>query len=101
MKASDHLKEAAGLVDGDRAQAYGDALQTHTNIATLWTATLTAAGMKPEKPLDAHVVAWMLSGLKQARSFAGPYRPDTYIDGAAYCAIAGDIAARSRSDAGD
>jgi hypothetical protein len=95
VKASDITKRAAELVDGDRAEAYGDCLKTHEAIAAAWTNTLTLAGMKPEKPLDAHVVAFLMSDLKKVRAFVGPFHPDSYIDNVGYVAIAGEIRSRT------
>jgi hypothetical protein len=95
MKASDLAKRAAELVDGDRAEAYGDCLKTHEAIAAAWTNTLTLAGMKPEKPLDAHVVAWLMADLKKVRSFVGPFHQDSYVDGVGYISIAGEIKSRT------
>ena len=95
MKATETLATARDLVAGDRAEAYGDCLETHRRIAAQWTQTLTLAGMMPAKPIDAHTVAWLLSDLKKVRAYSGPFRADNYTDGAAYVALAGEVRQRS------
>lgn len=94
MKASDITKRAAELVDGDRAEAYGDMLAMHQGIAAVWTGILAAAG-KLGAPLDAHDVANMMEGMKIARRYGGPFHADNYVDGAGYAACAGEIRSRS------
>lgn len=95
MKAAEFATRAAELVDGDRAEAYGDCVKTHQAIADAWTNTLRLAGMAPQKPLDAHVVAWLMADLKRVRAFVGPYREDTYTDACGYASIAGEIKSRT------
>ena len=94
MKAGDFLKTADFLVAGDRAEAYGDCVEMHQAIADRWTVTLTQAGMKPEKSLDAHVVALLMSDMKVARILKGPYRSDSVVDACGYLALAGEIKSR-------
>ena len=70
------LEEASKLIGGDRQKDYGDKVQNHTNIAKLWSAYL-----------DVEVMGL----LKVARTKLGATSKDTYIDMAAYSAIAGEI----------
>jgi hypothetical protein len=95
MKASELLSRAAQLVSGDRAETYGDCVEQYTKLADLWTQTLTLAGMAPDVPLDAHVVAWMLADLKKVRAFGLAYHEDSYVDGSGYVGIAGEIKSRT------
>jgi hypothetical protein len=72
------------LVEGDRASEYGNKVINHGNIAKLWSAYL-------DHPLTGHEVAVMMCLLKIARTKLGKRTRDTYADGAAYMAIAGEI----------
>ena len=80
----DFLRDAMTLVEGDRASEYGDKVINHSNIAKLWSAYL-------DHPLTGHEVAVMMCLLKIARTKVGKRTRDTYVDGAAYMAIAGEI----------
>ena len=80
----DFLRDAMMLVEGDRASEYGDKISNHGNIAKLWSAYL-------DHPLTGHEVAVMMCLLKIARTKLGKRTRDTYVDGAAYMAIAGEI----------
>tara|TARA_R110001606_G_scaffold104716_1_gene228473 strand:+ start:1880 stop:2152 length:273 start_codon:yes stop_codon:yes gene_type:complete len=78
------LSEASRLVGTDREKDYGDKVENHSNIARLWSAYL-------EIEIEAHDVAIMMTLLKIARTKLGKVSKDTYIDMAAYGAIAGEI----------
>ena len=80
----DFLRDAMMLVEGDRELEYGDKVINHGNIAKLWSAYL-------DHPLTGHEVAVMMCLLKIARTKIGKRTRDTYVDGAAYMAIAGEI----------
>ena len=94
MRASDLARRAADLVDGDRAEAYGDCVRMYEHVAAAWTNTLALAGMQPEAPLDAHAVAWMMADLKKVRAFLNDFHEDSYTDGCGYVSIAGEIKSR-------
>ena len=78
------LSEATRLVGKDREEDYGDKVHNHCNIARLWSAYL-------DTKIEAHDVAVMMVLLKIARTKLGKISTDTYIDMAAYGAIAGEI----------
>jgi len=78
------LTEAIKLIGGDRQRDYGDKVKNHDNIAKLWSAYL-------DVKVEAHDVAIMMALLKMARTKLGAVSEDTYIDMAAYSAIAGEI----------
>ena len=80
----DFLRDAVTLVEGDRAWEYGDKVINHGNIAKLWSTYL-------DHPLTGHEVAVMMCLLKIARTKLGKRTRDTYADGSAYMAIAGEI----------
>ncbi len=83
MKTKEFLSKANVLVEGDRQKDYGDKLHNHSNIAKLWSAYL-------DKEITAHDAAVMLALLKVARTKFGQPTEDTYVDAAAYMAIAGE-----------
>ena len=83
MKTEKALETAKELVTGPRAKTYGDKIRNHCNIAKLWTAYL-------DKEITAHDAAVMMALLKVARTKFGQPTSDTYVDAAAYMAIAGE-----------
>jgi len=86
----------AALVGGDRAVSHGvDKRRNHHNIAALWNAYLS---IRPEAsaPLTPEDVSTMMGLLKIARTQYGAFNPDNYVDGSAYFAISGEIAAIER-----
>ena len=82
--ANEMLNIADKLVSGDRAQEYGDKKTMHDNIARLGSAYLNT-------DVTGHDVALMMTLLKMARTKAGNVTEDTYVDMAAYSAIAGEL----------
>ena len=91
MRTSEILNEAKNLVDGDRHKDYGDKTENHNNIAKLWSAYL-------DTKVESHDVAIMMALLKMARTKLGAVSKDTYIDMAAYGAIAGEIQFKKESN---
>lgn len=91
--AADILRNAAFLVSGERQRTYGDKTKNHANIADMWNAYLN---IRPDHnlPLTAFDAAVMVGLLKIARTQLGSYNPDDLLDGAAYLAIAAEIAGR-------
>ena len=92
MKAHEICTNAANLVGGDRQKTHGDMVKNHDNIARLWEAYLN---IRPDwdAPLTALDVAHMMGLLKIARTQAGTFNLDDYIDMAGYASVAGEIAA--------
>jgi hypothetical protein len=84
MNTGKFLKEAISLSGIDRQKDYGDKVDNHNNIARLWSAYL-------DTKVEAHDVAILMTLLKIARTKLGAVSKDTYIDMAAYSAIAGEI----------
>jgi len=84
MKSKHFLNQAEILIEGQRHKDYGDKSENHTNIAKLWSAY-------KDVKITAHDVAIMMALLKIARTKVGKVNKDTYIDMAAYGAIAGEI----------
>ena len=80
----DILDQATSLTVGDRNAQHGNPYENHDNIARIWSVIL---GRKIE-PFE---VALCMAGLKLARLAGNPDNMDSYIDGAAYLAIAGEL----------
>ena len=87
MISQDILKEAQNLIGADRQEDYGDKVTNHTNIAALWSIFL-------QTKITAHDVAVCMALVKVAR-LMHQHKKDSYIDMAAYAAIAGEIEARN------
>ena len=83
MKTEDALQLAKELIMAPRAKTYGDKIVNHANIAKMWSAYL-------DKEITAHDAAVMMALLKVARTKFGAPTADTYVDAAAYMAIAGE-----------
>lgn len=92
--ASGICREAARLVEGDRAVDYGDKVENHENIAVLWRAYL---GNRQANCITKFDVAIMMILLKIARTELGLRSPDTFVDMAGYAAIAGEIHFKSNN----
>tara|TARA_B100001250_G_C19155252_1_gene509786 strand:- start:179 stop:445 length:267 start_codon:yes stop_codon:yes gene_type:complete len=82
------LEEANKLIGGDRNNDYGDKLTNHKNIAALWSIFL-------RKKITAHDVAMCMALVKVARLMHA-HKKDSYIDLAAYAAIAGELNERDK-----
>jgi hypothetical protein len=81
------LDEASKLIGGDRHKDYGDKLINHQNIAKLWSVVL-------KKEVTPHEVALCMALVKIAR-LTHQHKRDSYVDLAAYAAIAGEIDERT------
>ena len=88
MISENILEQAKELVAGDRQEDYGDKLTNHENIAALWSIFL-------RKKLTAHDVAMCMALVKVARLMHA-HKTDSYIDLAAYAAIAAEIHERTK-----
>ncbi len=87
------MKAASDLMDGERAQNYGDAYEMHRRIASGWTEIL-GVEVKP------HEVALCMAWLKIARLVETPGHEDSYIDLVAYGSLAGEIQAKDSAKSG-
>ena len=82
MNASDYLIEARAIIQ-DRGMDYGHPSDNMARTAALWSAYL-------EMPVTDYQVAMCMALVKIARSMETA-KTDTYIDLAAYVAIAGQL----------
>ena len=83
MNREETLQEAIRLTMGDRNKSYDDPFPNHDRIAKIWSVIL-------DKEIEPYQVALCMAGLKIARLAYNPL-DDSFIDGAAYLAIAGEI----------
>ena len=90
MISQDILKESKKLIGGNRHKDYGDKLTNHQHIADFWSIFL-------KKKITAHDVAICMALVKIAR-LMHQHKKDSYVDMAAYAAIAGEIEARTGKD---
>lgn len=82
------LQTSISLTMGDRDDTYGDPAETYKRVAALMNA------YKGHPFITAHDVAMLLALMKIGRTATDPNHTDNYVDGAAYMAIAGEIAER-------
>jgi hypothetical protein len=90
MNRLEILAEAAAITGESRNKEYGEPRDNLGDCAELWTAYLQAK-FQITIVLSAEDVAWLNNLQKIARTFRGQPKPDTYIDAAAYVAIAGEV----------
>lgn len=83
-KRTETLNTAAALINGDREKDYGTPQDNFGRIAAIWSVILGHM-VRPDE------VALCMAGLKLARLANGPH-DDSYTDGAAYFAIAAELA---------
>ena len=75
------LLEALDLIEGERAESYGDAKENHARIAAMWTALL-------EKEVTPNQVYLCLIAVKMSRLVESPRHRDSWLDIAGYAALA-------------
>ena len=88
MISQNILELAKELIGKDRQEDYGDKFTNHKNIAALWSIFL-------RKDITAHDVAMCMALVKVARLMHA-HKTDSYIDLAAYAAIAGELNERDK-----
>jgi hypothetical protein len=88
MNRGEILAQADRLTHGDRNKNYGSPLTNHTRIAKLWSVWL-------ETEITPAQAAMCLVLVKVARLIETPDHLDSFIDGAAYFSIAGEIETES------
>jgi hypothetical protein len=83
MNREEILQTAIDLTMHDRNEQNGDPLENHQRIANIWEVILGIT-------IEPYQVALCMAGMKLARLAHNPL-DDSFIDGAAYLAIAGEI----------
>lgn len=84
MNRAEILDEAKRLINTDRAKDYGHPRINHERIAALWSPIL---GIE----VSASQVALCMAQVKVSRLVQTPDHQDSFIDAAAYLAIAGEL----------
>lgn len=79
------LTGAQTIINGDRAHDYGDATESFTRLAKLWSATL-GQDVTPEQ------VALCLVQLKVSRLVNTPGHRDSWVDICGYAALGAEVA---------
>jgi len=79
------LEDASRLISGDREAAYGAPAENFERVAAGWRVIL-GADVTPSQ------VALCLAWLKTARLVNTPTHEDSFVDMAAYAALAGELA---------
>lgn len=85
MHRSKILQTADDLINNDREKDYGHPKINHGRIASLWSVIL-GIDVTPSQ------VALCMNQVKISRLVQTPGHVDSYIDAAAYIAIAGELA---------
>ena len=84
MHRNDFLDLASRLINGDRAAEYGDVLENHQRIATIW-GTILGHEVSPGQ-----VIACLI-GMKMARLTNKIDSEDSWVDIIGYAALGGEI----------
>lgn len=84
MNRKDILDEAIRLTYADRNKNYGTPQKNHERIAAIWSVVL-------DTEVTPSQVALCMVGVKLARLVQTPDHEDSFVDGAAYMAIAGEL----------
>lgn len=82
-KRTEILETAKHLVNGDRQEDYGDAVESFQAIAEMWSAYLGVA-------VSGRDICNLMALLKIARLRNGPHE-DSSVDGAGYLALGAEI----------
>jgi|TARA_R110002020_G_scaffold62890_5_gene167752 hypothetical protein len=80
MRNKNFLLEVLALVEGERAEKYGDSKENHARIAAMWSALL-------EKEVTANQVYLCLIAVKMSRLMESPRHRDSWLDIAGYAAL--------------
>lgn len=93
MLRGEILDTARQLVSSNRASAYGDAREQFTLVGVQWAALLHAAGWEgPDgEGVPPQIVALMMAAFKGTRAAYNPHSEDSWVDGAGYFALGGEI----------
>lgn len=77
------LADAALLITNDRQEIYGDPNETARKIGMVWAGVLGIGD-----PIPPYKVHAMMAALKLVRGVGSPNHEDSWIDAAAYSALA-------------
>lgn len=83
-RRSQTLFTAEELINGDRAKDYGDATESFSRLASIWSGILG-------QPVTAAQVAMCLAGLKLSRLAVSPNHADSWVDLAGYAGLGSEV----------
>jgi|TARA_R110001599_G_C11884526_1_gene624437 hypothetical protein len=87
MNRNEILLEAQRLINTDRQEIYGPALENHRDICKMWQVVIDRCNGQ----LKPHHVALMMALLKVCRLCRTESHMDSFVDAAAYIALAGEM----------
>ena len=93
MDSTKILEQTKKLVSKDREDKHGDKVENHENISRLWSSYLQNK-TKLNIIILPEDVANLMTLLKIARTQAGKFNIDDFVDACGYSAIAGEIASK-------
>ena len=85
MKRDDALSIAERIINGERADTYGDASENFTRIANMWAEVL-------QVPVTAEQVALCMTLVKVGRLIESPAHEDSWVDAIGYIALGVEVA---------
>ena len=83
MRREEILVKAGSLINGPRAQKYGDARANHARIAKMWSALL-------DTEVSVEQVYQCMIAVKLARLSVTPDHEDSWVDICGYGALGGE-----------
>jgi hypothetical protein len=96
MKRDEVLDTAKELINGQRAQDYGDAYDNHSRIASGWNIIISGA-LKSHGHLTPSHVALMMDWVKSARLVENIDHQDSWVDKCGYSALGAEHTARDKA----
>jgi len=87
----DVLNQAEQLINGPRAQDYGDARENFGRVAQVWSALL-------DQHIEPEQVALCMTALKMCRLAKTLDHTDSWIDAAGYIALGAEIATKDKTE---
>lgn len=93
MNRNETLEMAERLINGDRADQYGDAFDTHERIGIMWSAIL-GLGYGSIRAVD---VALCMDAVKTIRAVKNPQYEDSWVDKAGYSALGAEFGTREEA----
>jgi|TARA_R110000751_G_scaffold2492_3_gene13527 hypothetical protein len=87
MNRDQILLEAQRLINTERQDVYGPALENHQDICRMWQVVIDRCDGR----LKPHHVAMMMALLKISRIARTENHLDSFVDAAAYIALAGEM----------
>ena len=98
MRREELLRLAEILINGERAEDYGDAYDNHKRIAEGWNVILRSAIVSHGEITPTHV-ALMMDWLKTSRILNKINHSDSWVDKAAYSSLGGEFSSKDAPDA--